>query len=409
MGAVEGFIAGSSSSGGGGVPQPDPAIAAAAAKNSALGDEMAGVARDSMAWNKDQYEQLAPYFKKILDQQVEMGNLSADTAKSQWGHYQSTYLPVEQQLGKDAMTEGSVAQQEAEANQARAAVGDQFDAQRQAQRRDLELRGVNPASPAAVAAGGMSGASQAAAEAGAMNTARNNARMRGIQLRSNVAQLGRSVPSTALSADSNAVTAGSSAVNTGAASMVARNSGVAAAAPWYTGAVNANASGGNLNLGSYDASMKGYQAQMQQQAGMFQGLGQLGGMLGYGALMRGGAGAGAAGGAGVFGSAGAADAIPMMAAVARRGGIVKRMGVKYAITRKGYADGGIVRGPGDGTVDTVPAVIDGQQPAALANGEGVLNVEATKLVGEKFVHNINAAALRLRSIRSGVRMGGAYA
>jgi hypothetical protein len=268
MGAIEGFIGGSLLSSQNDVPEPDGSIAQAAGKNMALGDEMSGVARDQLKWNKDQYAELAPYFKQILDQQVKLGNLSADTA--------AAFAPVGKQVAQDALNEGSTSQQETEANQARSDVAGQFEDAREARGRDLALRGINPASPASMT--GLSGANEAAATAGAMNTARNNARLRGIGLRSGAAQTG-------MAENAQAVSAGSNALNTGTASMTARNAGVASAAPWYSGAVSANTGAGGMNLGVYDANMRGYQAKAQQEAGMYQGLGQLGGMLGYAAIV----------------------------------------------------------------------------------------------------------------------------
>ena len=87
---------------------------------------------------------------------------------------------------------------------------------------------------------------------------------------------------------------------------------------------------------------------------------------------------------------------------AAKGGIIKRKGIK----RKGYADGGIVVGPGTETSDSVPAMVDGQKPAALSTGEGVLNAEGVKLVGEDFVHNINRAGIALSKIRKGITING---
>lgn len=73
---------------------------------------------------------------------------------------------------------------------------------------------------------------------------------------------------------------------------------------------------------------------------------------------------------------------------------------------KRYAGGGMVQGPGTGTSDSVPAVIDGAQPAALSNGEGVLNVGAVGLVGEDFVNRINQAGLSLQDKARPATAGG---
>ena len=48
-----------------------------------------------------------------------------------------------------------------------------------------------------------------------------------------------------------------------------------------------------------------------------------------------------------------------------------------------------------GTSDSIPAIIEGEQPIRLSNGEAVLNKEAVELVGEDFVHRINAGGLAM--------------
>ena len=65
----------------------------------------------------------------------------------------------------------------------------------------------------------------------------------------------------------------------------------------------------------------------------------------------------------------------------------------------GFADGGDVsalgrtlEGPGTGTSDSIPAVIDGQQPAALSKDEFVFPAEVTKYYGTKFMNDLIAKA-----------------
>jgi hypothetical protein len=80
--------------------------------------------------------------------------------------------------------------------------------------------------------------------------------------------------------------------------------------------------------------------------------------------------------------------------------------------RRGYADGGEIEpaglepndasnmgklaGPGTETSDSIPAVIDGQAPAALSTGEVVMNADAVKLTGEEIMEAINNAGLQRR-------------
>lgn len=64
-----------------------------------------------------------------------------------------------------------------------------------------------------------------------------------------------------------------------------------------------------------------------------------------------------------------------------------------------FADGGDVsalqrplEGPGTGRSDSIPAVIDGGQPAALSRGEFVLDEETTKYYGTKFLKDLQRKA-----------------
>ena len=48
----------------------------------------------------------------------------------------------------------------------------------------------------------------------------------------------------------------------------------------------------------------------------------------------------------------------------------------------GYSDGGrLLRGPGDGVSDSIPAVIGGKQPARLADGEFVIPARIVSELG----------------------------
>lgn len=75
----------------------------------------------------------------------------------------------------------------------------------------------------------------------------------------------------------------------------------------------------------------------------------------------------------------------------------------------GYADGGDVsalerplRGPGTGTSDSIPAVIDGVRPAALSTGEFVFDEATTKYYGTKFLKDLQRKA---KEAEQGVKDG----
>jgi hypothetical protein len=47
----------------------------------------------------------------------------------------------------------------------------------------------------------------------------------------------------------------------------------------------------------------------------------------------------------------------------------------------GYAKGGYLDGPGDGMSDSIPATIEGKQPARLADGEFVIPADVVSHLG----------------------------
>ncbi|MEV4861426.1 phage tail protein [Streptomyces ossamyceticus] len=67
--------------------------------------------------------------------------------------------------------------------------------------------------------------------------------------------------------------------------------------------------------------------------------------------------------------------------------------------KRGYADGGLVEGPGTGTSDDVFA-------PWLSNGEFVMRAAAVQKYGEKFMQMLNAGAIDMPKMAKGGRVGG---
>ena len=72
---------------------------------------------------------------------------------------------------------------------------------------------------------------------------------------------------------------------------------------------------------------------------------------------------------------------------------------------KGYAEGGYLKGPGDGMSDDIPATINGEQPAALADGEFVVPADVVSHLGngssEAGSKQLYAMMDRIRKARTG--------
>lgn len=67
----------------------------------------------------------------------------------------------------------------------------------------------------------------------------------------------------------------------------------------------------------------------------------------------------------------------------------------------GYATGGLVMGPGTGTSDSVPASIDGQQPAALSKGEYVVPADVVAMLGPDYFEQL-VATVRQSEAEQGI-------
>ena len=69
----------------------------------------------------------------------------------------------------------------------------------------------------------------------------------------------------------------------------------------------------------------------------------------------------------------------------------------------GYSDGGrLLRGPGDGVSDDIPATIAGKQPARLADGEFVI---PARIVSELGNGSTDAGAKRLYAMMDRIQSG----
>ena len=216
-----------------------------------------------------------------------------------------------------------------------------------------------------------------------MNQARLNTELQGMALREGAAKFGRNMPNTGLAADAAALSAGNSGVGNLATGSSIRNANMNSAQDWLGGATNANNSSGNLLLGQHQAQLDAWQARQNSLNNALGGLGSLAGTLGGAYLMKG----------------------------LRKGGVIrgykaytfKPRGYNYGLAklkRRGYMAGGVLSGPGSGTSDSISALIEDIQPIRLSNGEAVLNKKAVELVGEDFIHRINAGRLGMTTGRN---------
>lgn len=263
---------------GGDAPGPDPNVGLAAQANAATSREMAGVAREQLAWNKEMYEQNAPLMQEAANLQIQSARDNADRAASQWERYKSIFAPVEETMAREAMEFGSEGDQQAAAQAAGADVRTAFEGQRGQAERELRRMGINAGSPAAMAALAEGGSREAAAVAGAMNNARRSSRLQGIALRQGVSQFGRNMPSTGIAADSLALSGGQAATGTLGQQAAIRNQGTNVALNAYQGAQQGFNAQGQLGLGITEANQRAQATNFNQTWQNIGGIGMLAGL-----------------------------------------------------------------------------------------------------------------------------------
>lgn len=149
--------------------------------------------------------------------------------------------------------------------------------------------------------------------------------------------------------------------------------------------------GGNPNSPSAgeQAQQGFFSGLMDSLTGAFDGLiGSLGGL--FSGLFGGGGGGGQSDGDILTGLA-------MNAAMSYFGGGAGGAAARTGGIIQGFARGGIIRGRGTGTSDSISGVVDGKsgkRPIRVSNGEAILNKKAVDTLGPGFVHAVNSGSFR---------------
>lgn len=267
-------------------PKPDPLIGQAAMSNAGLAREMAGIARDQLAWEKDRAARQDPLIEKIVDQQIVLGDANAGRAESQWRIYRDLFAPLEARMVGDASEFDSSERKERMAGEAAADVSRGYQGALESNQRALGRLGVNPDSGRFQALTRDISLGLAKDTAGAMNKARRDTELQGMAMREGAAKFGRSMPNTGLAADAASLSAANSATGNIATGAGLHNAGMNAAQNWFGGAANASSSAGNLGLGQYQGQLDAWRQANQNSALGAAGLGSLLGQLGAAAITK---------------------------------------------------------------------------------------------------------------------------
>lgn len=276
-------------------PPPNyDSTAAATEKSSEYGYKAAS---ERLAFDQRVYDEAAPYRTQLqtsavelAKQQKDMADKNQEFADSQQQRYTDTFIPVEDQMVKDANEYGTEADQNTQAGIASNQVQVQAAGQREAANRRLSDLGIKPDSGAVVGANSAMDVQTAAASANAGNAARINARDKGIAMRAGVAAFGRGNTGAAVQANQTAITAGNSstgqmtsAANAALPAAQLVDGGYGQSQTAATAASNAAIGLGGLINQGYGIQMQGYNAGMAADAASNAGTGQMIGSAGMAA------------------------------------------------------------------------------------------------------------------------------
>lgn len=339
---------------------------------------------------------------------------TAAIAQDQWNYYKSHYQPLESSLIDQAKKAGSPEEFAAARGRAGADVEGAFDQAQKSTQSRMQSYGINPGSPAYQSTAASLDLAKGSAKAGALTAADNNTRNLAYSKALDVVGLGRNIPAQSAASSANAANAANASSQTqflqnqqnmrnigyGLQPVVSKLSG--AAGNWFnSGGNNVQANmqpsgwtpeqtvaydGGGSDFSDFSARMKDGGPVTRYQAG---------GLVG---LLK---------SRGLSDEAATKVITPHMKSHPRKfadGGGVGRQGLGPDASNMGVTidnDTGEVVGPGTGTSDSVPAEIDGQQPAALSSGEFVMNAEVPKLSGDEILEAINQAGLKKRQMGQG--------
>ncbi len=381
----------------------DAANNATAAASQSASDQLQ-LGREQLAFQKDYYTNtLKPMQERDLklreDLQAELLpslKQQREFAKEQNEEYKKTFLPIEQQMAKDAAGYDSQENIQRRQGIAAASVNQAFSNASGQGLRAVSRLGLNPNSSAFARENAKLYNNEALASAGAQTGAAFDTMDKAIALRAGAANFGRNMPNTAANyyGISNQTAGTSSGV-----SSAGINNAVNAVTPGLQGAQIASGAfrgAGSTYNDAFANNMRMYGIDQQGTSGFFSGLGNFASSkMGQDALSNFG---GRIGGAwndftmginGGFGTGNAYGNQDLGTFLADGGHVdARRMGLSYA-------NGGKVHGPGGPVDDKVPAM--------LSAGEYVVPADVVKAKGLEFFDKLKEkyhtpAALQRRGI-----------
>ncbi len=317
-------------------------------------------------------------------------NTASQISSAQWNYYLQNYQPLETGLIKQASEAGSPEEFARARGAANADVTGAFDQSRKQTLNRMQSFGINPGSPAYQSAAASTDIAEGATRAGALTMADRNTRNLAYSKGLDVVGLGRNIPA-----------------QSAASSLNAANTGLAASNLQF------NQNQRNMANAGYGLNTIGTAAEKWFGTNRTQPINTMAGGT-PGSYQNWGNDEGYADGGMVIPEkyrhvASKAVATEHMRRMKRHKAkpMTPHMKGRFASSGSIGMQGmeandasmmGKMDGPGTETSDSIPAVIEGEKPARLSDGEFVVSAEAVDLTGEEILEAINKAGLQKRGL-----------
>jgi len=223
--------------------------------NAQIAQESFAVGREQLAFEREQWDKLSPYYEEMFKGSVEDASKNRERSDFAWDKYMKFGSGLEDQLYRDAATYDSPAETARREGLASATVQKQIDASRG----DVTCEIGRMGGSAARAGQQMTTDANelALAKAGAINTERNNTKLTGMALREGAVQVARGLPTLGLATGAAAQGNQGAAQGTAASGQGFRAGGLAMYSSPTSLGINANNSAANIlnqqNLGQLSA------------------------------------------------------------------------------------------------------------------------------------------------------------
>jgi hypothetical protein len=258
-------------------PPPDYGPLAEASRDAA--EVSARVAREQLAWAKDQYFMDREVTDLVIESALDRMDSQDEAAAKDRARYETTFQPLEDSLAAEASDYASPERMEFDAGQAQADVSQQFELARTAAQDQLESYGIDPSQTRAGALDVVTRTQEAAARASAGNQARRQTEAVGRALRSEAINVGRGYPGQIAQTYGTALQSGNQAVNSGIATTSTGAQTMGTAPQWQ--GLNNQAIGqwwqGTNQM--YSNQIDAFKAENSQSSGLGSALGLAGGIL----------------------------------------------------------------------------------------------------------------------------------